>query len=284
MATEAITIWPSWIWAVPGLLMVLDRRQLWRHARWPLLAWSVLAIGFSEVWRIVLLPRGEPGEVRVVTLNTGGDMMGAMREVAELDPDIVLLQESAMLPSEEKAVAQVFGPGHEVIVGVDASVIVRGRIVGSELPTTNHTFVRAELEGGRAIEIVSLRMMAPIARLDYWRKDCWQGYARHRERHLDELAEIWRSVQRMKSDAPLVFGGDFNLVPDKGEQEVLGDELTDSFLAAGRGWYATALSETPFFRIDKVWSSRELRALGTSSHRSRVSDHRYVVADFDWAD
>ena len=124
-------------------------------------------------------------------------------------------------------------------------------------------------------------MRAPIARTDYWRKDCWEAYTRHRTEHLKELEGIWASVKKLRTGAPLVMGGDFNLVPDTGELKILGPDLTDSYRVAGRGWYATALAGVPLFRIDKVWVSQELVPRGTWSRKSAVSDHRYVVAEFD---
>jgi endonuclease/exonuclease/phosphatase (EEP) superfamily protein YafD len=209
-------------------------------------------------------------------------MPGAMREIAALEPDIVLIQESAYALSETGLVRETFGEGYEAVFGSDASIIVRGTILHSLRPTTNHTFARVRLADGRELEVVSMRMQAPVARLDYYTKDCWRAYKRHREQHIEELREIWRRVQRVRTGLPLVMGGDFNLVPDPQEEEVLGPEMRDSFRVAGRGWYATALSSTPIFRIDKVWASGELRPVETTSHASKVSDHRFVVARFEF--
>ncbi len=283
LATEGITIWPSWIWAVPGMAIVLDSpKRVWRTLRWPLFAWLLVTLVHSELWRFFLPARLESHDVRVVTLNTGGYMEGAMREAAALSPDIVLLQESADIPDLQGAVQRVFGEGYEGVLGLDASIFVKGKIVRSYNKQSNFTIARVRLTSGKELDVVSLRMRAPLARMDYWNKECWQTYTQHRVEHLQELRELWRRVQDHRSGAPLVLGGDFNLVPDPTELEILGDELTDSYRVAGRGWYATALEGASLFRIDKVWCSKELVPKGTFSHESEPSDHRYVVAQFDW--
>ncbi len=285
LATEGITIWPSWIWAVPGLAVVLDKpRRVWKSLRWPLVAWLVVTLAFSELWRVVLPVRLEDHDVRVVTLNTGGDMEGAMREAAALSPDIVLLQESAMVANEAEVVKKCFGSGYQGVFGMDASIFVKGEVVSSFDKWGNFSIARVRLKGGKELDVVSLRMRAPLARMDYWNKECWQAYTSHRTEHLEELRELWDRVQKYRTGVPLIFGGDFNLVPDNGELEILGKELVDSYRVAGRGWYATALEGANLFRIDKVWCSKELVPKGTFSHDSGPSDHRYVVAQFDWAD
>ena len=266
-----------------GLLLTLERRKgFWRSLLLPLAAWTVVAVVFSDVWRIVMPPNlGEHG-LRVVTFNTAGAMLGAIREVAPMRPDIVLLQESADLPDEKEVLRDELGADYEGVFGLDASIFVRGKIVSVNKRSGDFTFAHVKLKDGREMDVVSLRMQAPHVRLDYWSADCWRNYTVHREQHLEELAGIWESVKKLRTGSPMVLGGDFNLVPDSREPEILGPDLTDSFRAAGRGWYATALSSVLLFRIDQVWCSSDLRPQGTWASNSRVSDHRYVVAQFDW--
>lgn len=284
LATEGITIWPAWIWALPGLVLVLDKpKKLWKSARWPLLAWVGLSVAFSEAWRVALPGGLGEHDVRVVTLNTGGYMEGAMQETASLSPDIVLLQESAELPDQAEVIKRTYGEGYQGVVGYDGSIFVRGEILKSYAKQSNFVIAHVRLRDGRELDVVSLRLRAPWARMDYWRKECWQAYTQHRTEHLEELRALWRRVQDHRTGAPLVMGGDFNLVPDAGEVEILGSELVDSYRVAGRGWYATALEGARLFRIDKVWCSKELQPRGTFARDSEPSDHRYVVAQFDWA-
>jgi endonuclease/exonuclease/phosphatase (EEP) superfamily protein YafD len=288
LATEGITIWPAWIWALPGLVLVLDKpKKLWKSARWPLLAWVGLSVAFSEAWRVALPGGLGEHDVRVVTLNTGsrrvaGTMEQGMSETAALSPDIVLLQESAEFSDEDDIVRKHYGDEYEGVLGMDASIVVKGVILKSNTERPNFTFATVQLVDGRKLDVVSIRLRAPRVRVDYWTKECWQSYSSHRSGHLEQLQDIWNRVQPLRSGAPLVMGGDFNLVPDAGEVEILGSELVDSYRVAGRGWYATALEGARLFRIDKVWCSKELQPKGTFAHDSEPSDHRYVVAQFDW--
>lgn len=284
LPTETITIWPAWVWGVPWLLLYLIRpKKSWRVMRWTLAMWLVTSLTFSEVWRIVLPRSVGETDLKVATLNCGGSMFDAMKELAALEPDIVLIQESSIYIDEKQYVLDAFGPEYEGFFGHDGSVFVRGKILSGDKKSSNFSFVNAELRDGRLVDIVSLRMMAPHARISYWQKDTWDGYTRHRVEHLKELKGIWERVKKLRTGAPLVMGGDFNLVPDKEEPSILGPDLVDSYRVAGRGWYATALTDVALFRIDKIWVSEELKPRGTWSHASEVSDHRYVLGHFDWA-
>jgi hypothetical protein len=264
--------------------LALRPKKNWKGLHLALAVWLVTSVAFSEVWRIVLPRRVGETDVKVASLNSGGDMLGAMKELARQGPDIALLQESSTFIDEPRYVAESFGDGYEGFFGHDGSVFVRGKILWGDKKSSNFSFVHAKLHDGRLVDIVSLRMMAPHARTQYWKKETWEGYSRHRTEHLKELRGIWERVKTLRTGAPLVMGGDFNLVPDKEEPQILGPELVDSYRVAGKGWYATALTDVSLFRIDKVWVSKELAPKATWSQRSEVSDHRFVLAHFDWAD
>jgi len=282
-ATEALTVWPAWLWVVPGVLIAWKKRVawIWTAVRWPMVAWLVVGLGLSELWRVAL-PSKQAGDVRIVSVNTAGQMELAMEEAARLQPDVVLFQESATVAGLEPFVDRTFGQDYSLVLGLDCSVLVQGRVISQETSSSNFTFVSAELADGQRIDVVSLRMAPPWPRLDYWNPDCWRSYAEHRASHRRELAEIWKEVQALRTGAPLIFGGDFNVVPDPSVAKAIADDLKDSYSAAGTGWYGTAMNDLPLFRIDQVWASEELDAVGSRSQRSAASDHRLVIADFEW--
>lgn len=285
-ATEALTVWPAWLWVVPGVLLAWKKRMnwLWTAVRWPLLAWLAVGLGLSEIWRAVLPgPGSQANDFRVVTLNAAGEMELALEEAAGFSPDVLLLQESAVVAGLEGFVDRSFGQEFSFVLGTDCSVLVRGQVIRQETSAMNFTFVAAELIDGRRIDIVCLRMAPPWPRLDYWNPACWRSYADHRVSHRRELAEIWSAVQALRTGAPLIFGGDFNAVPDRSVASVIAGDLTDSYASAGTGWYGTAMNDLPLFRIDQVWASDDFDAVGTRSKPSAVSDHRMVLADFEWS-
>ncbi|MCH8978274.1 MAG: endonuclease/exonuclease/phosphatase family protein [Armatimonadetes bacterium] len=282
-ATEAVTVWPAWLWVVPGVLLAWKKRAswLWTGVRWPLLAWLVVGLGLSELWRVVLPARG-PGDLRVVTLNAAGEMELALEEAAGFGPDVLLLQESATVAGLEQFVDRTFGQEYDFVLGIDCSVLVRGKAIRQDTSATNFTFVTAQLSDGTKVDIVCLRMAPYWPRLDYWNPDCWRSYADHRASRRLELAEIWTAVQPLRTGAPLILGGDFNAVPDRSVASVVADDLKDSYASAGTGWYGTAMNDLPLFRIDQVWTSDDFKAVGSRSKKSAASDHRLVLADFDW--
>ncbi|MCH7946117.1 MAG: endonuclease/exonuclease/phosphatase family protein, partial [Armatimonadetes bacterium] len=249
---------------------------------WPLLAWLVVGLGLSEIWRVVLPGKGS-SDLRVVTLNTAGEMELALEQAAGFSPDVLLLQESAVVAGLEQFVDRTFGQEYSFILGVDCSVLVRGKVISKETSATNFTFITAELTDGRKVEIVCLRMAPPRSRLDYWNPACWRSYADDRASHRSELAEIWSAVQALRTGAPLIFGGDFNAVPDRSVTSVIAGDLRDSYASAGTGWYGTAMNDLPLFRIDQVWASDDFDAVGSRSKPSAASDHRVVLADFEWS-
>lgn len=284
--TEAITIWPSWVWIVPGVCIAFtfDKNQLWKVIKPALVAWMTVGLLFSEVWRVVI-PAATPQEdsVRVVTLNVAGLMKEALIEVAQSNPDVVFIQESGGVAKFDELVKDTFGEQFDSAEGDDCSVLVRGSVISDIREEMNHTIVHARLESGRSVMLVSLRMQPPSGRMDFWRTSFWPHYGDHRINHIKEMEEIWASVESHRIGTPMILGGDFNAVPDGEITHVFNGTLEDSFKNAGSGWYGTALNSYPFFRIDQVWSSKQLRAIGSRAKKSEVSDHRMVVADFIWS-
>ena len=152
-ATEALTVWPAWLWTVPGVLLAWKKRMswLWAAVRWPLVAWLVVGLGLSELWRVAL-PSRQASDVRIVSVNTAGQMELAMEEAARLSPDVVLLQESATVAGLEPFVDRTFGREYSLVLGLDCSVLVRGSVISQETGSTNFTFVSAELTDGTKVD------------------------------------------------------------------------------------------------------------------------------------
>ena len=171
----ALTIWPFWVFAGLGLLPILIRLRRDR------LSWRLAAVGFWVIaWFVagdepVALVRGLASGhnrhlFRVVSLNCAGGQLEAALEVVGLKPDILLLQESPG-PSELERVRAELGPDWSLLRGTDASILVRGRLRPVALPryTTDFTAAWADIPAYRdPVLIVSLRLMPPIFRLDYW--------------------------------------------------------------------------------------------------------------------
>ena len=97
--------------------------------------------------------------------------------------------------------------------------------------------------------------------------------------HQEEVSEIRKAVD--ESPYPVVLTGDFNAVPNSYEYYHLGKDLTDAFVAVGRG-SGTSFHDYKFpIRIDYIFTSKEIRPISYRVDRSvKLSDHFPVVAEF----
>lgn len=283
-ACAAATVFPVWVWTLGGLaLIAIGRRQVRR--RWmacTALAWCVILLMFADHPTSILRFSGgaKARTLRIVSLNCAGSSQ-ALREVAALHPDIVLVQES---PGREALVAlarELFGAEGDAIWGPDASIVARGRLTRLAMPgnvAANAAHARLAMENGLEIEVVSLRLEPALVRVDLWSRDCWREQAANRQRRRMQLQTIASAVGA-SSKTPLIVGGDFNAPPGDEVFRSLMPRLHDAFSEAGRGWGNTIINSAPFLRIDQIWLSPQLEAVDVYSLATENSDHRMVVCD-----
>jgi len=112
---------------------------------------------------------------------------------------------------------------------------------------------------------------------DFWTTQT--GYARA------IIAEI------EKDNRPFLIAGDFN-VPNHGViYHLFAEKFTDAFAKRGRGYGFSFPGFTrdpftlfgPWLRLDQVWSGPQLRPLYCAAEPDRKSQHRAVVARFEFA-
>jgi hypothetical protein len=248
--------------------------------------WLAFLIAFgdtpSSLWR-ACLPGPERGQsLRVVSLNSAGRAI-AVRAALELEPDILLVQES-FAGSEMQAIArEKFGPNN-FVWDFDASIMVRGKVTEIAVPPEyRNNFIHARVElDGRSINVISLRLVPCPIRLDFWSADCWRYYRGNRMMRRMQMQKITGYIATLSDDEPLVVGGDFNCPPWDPVLELLEPRLTDAFTVAGRSWGATIieLAGVPLIRIDQIWTNSQLRAVDAFAARAEGSDHHMTVADF----
>ncbi len=193
-ACAAITVFPVWLWLVPGLL--LAALGLRRRGNRPVAVvgsgWLVFLLAIAEEpWSLARLAmpsrsmtRGE--SVRVVSLNCDIGNPGAVEEAAGDRPEVILLQESPDRETLRRLARKLVGEGAGIVHGVDASLIVRGRVIPAELSSKQRaTFVQARvrLDSGAEIEVISTRLIPAVFRFDLWSPDCWREQAENRRRH-----------------------------------------------------------------------------------------------------
>ena len=97
--------------------------------------------------------------------------------------------------------------------------------------------------------------------------------------HQKEIVAIREAIDN--SPYPVIVAGDFNAVPNSYEYYTIGRNLTDAFVAVGRG-SSTSFHDYKFpIRIDYIFTSKEIKPLRYRVDRSvKLSDHFPVIAEF----
>ena len=294
-AFATITVFPIWVWLAPGLALALlgIRRRGNRQVVAAIAAWLIFVLALAEepwsLLRLVTSPGsgklvevGQGESIRVVSLNCNIGSPQAVEEVVRYDPDIVLLQESPGRGAMEALGKKLFGVDAGILYGVDASLIVRGRVIPADLgPDPRSYFVQARviLRSGTEVEVISTRLIPAVFRLDLWSPDCWREQRENRQKRRKQLRTIIHHLDSVPASVPLIVGGDFNAPQGDAVFHLLQARLHDAFRDGGRGWGDTVTNDLPFLRIDQVWASEAIRAVNVVARGTRHSDHRIVICD-----
>lgn len=293
----ALTLWPAWIWAVPGILLWalgFTRKRVKVIAAIGLLWVLFLAMFTEEAWYPLRAFRSCPdakwqrvtadgnNALRVVSLNCCGGQYEAALEALPYVSDVLLLQEAPSGAEVERLARKLFGDGAGWLYGGDTCVIVRGKCLTGRQQArivNPYTWSRVRLSTGMELEAISIHLLPPALRLDLWNPDCWKGTAALERGRRDQLQSLARRLQQLPPDAFVILGGDFNVPAGDGILRLLKPRLHDSFQTRGIGWGDTVLNELPISRFDQVWIGGRMQACGTRSVRTLHSDHRMVIAD-----
>jgi endonuclease/exonuclease/phosphatase (EEP) superfamily protein YafD len=116
---------------------------------------------------------------------------------------------------------------------------------------------------------------------DLFSIECWQAHQKDRQNRRRQLQKAIEELDGIPSDRKIILGGDFNVSAHDGSLRILNRRLTDSFIQAGFGNGNTATNWIPLFRIDQVWCSKAIKPSIVTAKKSKLSDHRIVIAVFD---
>lgn len=219
-------------------------------------------------------------DLRVLSFNTHrstGTLNAIAEEILQIDPDVVLLQEvdRRMLRTGAVDQAEVLadavgmdgsfssnlarGPGHYgTLILSRLDIVQQGRI----------PLVRSPRSEARGLQWVTLEVSGQAVRvynthLDATRPDVRLAQAR-------QVAGILAA-----DDLPTILGGDLNAWPASAAVAAIGDELNDTWTAAGQGRSATSRGGR---KIDYLFV-RGLRPLLSQVATSGASDHHRLWAD-----
>ena len=288
---SAVTLFPLWVWGIIGIGLSLMAWRLQRRT-WCLLlslTWLCLTLFYSDdLSRLILsslswpLTNRTPAtglHLRVITLNCAGQVVAA-QEAGDWKPDLVLLQESPSSNDVSRLAREWFGNEGDFLVGLDCSIVARGRLARlSGLETAQSTVARLTLPQGRDVEVVSLRLIPPETRLDLWSPACWHAHLHDRLVRKGQMQQLVDHLKGFKPDISCIAGGDFNCPAGDAVSRLLKPRLKDTFREGGIGWGNTGINEFPISRPDQIWVSGDFQTIAAWAVKTRNSDHRMVVCD-----
>lgn len=219
-------------------------------------------------------------ELRLMTYNVRSmrdDVEALAAVVRSCAPDVLLVQEAprfARWRSKRAALARECGlvvatadrPG-----GMCVMTALRVDVIDTSfslLPLTSGRHQRALVGatlafGGVRWQVMSVHMSTEAA---------------ERRRHVPAVT----SALSLRSDAPLIVGGDVNEEAGGPMFDVLSSRLQDCFAVAGSGTGLTSPAVSPTRRLDAIFASRSLSVISCEAVDApgvaAASDHRPVLA------
>lgn len=311
VSPETGRFWALLALAMPGVLLLnLAALLYWLlRRRWLVCLLPLAALGWNGgyVSAMVQPPRlknsPERADLRVATLNAyyfalGESRYQTMRSVAEImsqeQVDVLCLQEIPNLPVD--SVTRYFA------VCMPYSVQKSSEMIMSRYPIIDYRYVRfadswnaylwTDLAvGDDTVRVISVHLQTTgiAAQRARYRKDHnreapvekllgeVERNSRIRARQVQEIHALIDSVR-----GPLVLAGDFNDTPSSYAYRQIARRLQDGFRAAGHGYGSTFRPLGGVLRIDYIFCNDFLRCVDYRTLPDAVSDHRAVIADFEF--
>ena len=247
----------------------------WKRRRLPAAALAILAVTALVVWLSSSWLRHPPpatrGALRVVHWNVSRPARGLPAIAAWLraqDADVITLAEGHSLRRSTLARWQAELPEYETAEFIgEMTFLIRGRILSREdrvLAANSYcALIRAEVRGH------------PLTILQV---DTNAGQFRARARAFAALT----ALATPHFGENLIVLGDFNTPRESALLDPLRAEMQQAFESAGNGLAETWPAFFPVLSLDQIWSSPALRAVSCAHGHSLRSDHRAVIADFDF--
>lgn len=278
-AFAGITALPAIAWITLGLgLIFLTRLSTWKKSG-SLLAKLFFVTGILTAEELYLplrwlLHSRTGSSISYISLNCAGGDIRAAREAASRGAAVVFLQES---PGKEELTALGKEFGYLTYWGVDGSILSRVSPKVDEV-ISDQDFV-AIRHGSQVF--VSLRLMPPQFRLDYWSPDLWQSQRENLVNRRAQLRNILDRINEMEirggDFSSIIVAGDINAIPSQIRAKDF--DLHDLGSSYGVNWGGTAVNEYPLARIDRVWIKPDIfpEEHRVVTEKTKYSDHRMVV-------
>jgi len=304
VAFSAFTVFPTWCWAVGGVLLCsltwtfrpTERSRCARAAALLVVSWIIAWLALSEeptsllrtLWTADLStqPDSQTGRLRIVTLNCGGGSADAAREVLPWNPDIVLLQEIPEPLVLQEIASKLFGERGVVVAELDTAIIARGPMTADTQQGGNRRTLASattSLPGIGIVRLASIHLTVPPIDISLWRPSTWRSHSSSRRQQREQLMRAIGHWIELDQSPPTILAGDFNAPQGDWLLKPLRPLLRDAFNEAGIGWGNTIENSIPVLRIDQIWLSDHFKAVAVAAFKTSHSDHRLVVADVEVA-
>ena len=255
--------------AAAGLFWRWKKRRV-LAAAFALLTGAAFTVWLRSSWQHHPRPAAR-GELRVVHWNVSRPARGLPAIAAWLraqDADVITLAEGHSLRRSTLARWQAELPDYEAaeLIG-EMTCLIRGRILSREdrvlAANSYYALIRAEVRG-HPLTILQIDINANLFR--------------SRARAFTNLA----TIARPHLGENLLVLGDFNTPRESAFFDPLRTDMTQAFETAGHGLAETWPMPLPVLNLDQIWSGRRLRPVWCQQGYSVRSDHRAVIADFDF--
>jgi len=293
-AVVAVTLIPVWIWGVAGMLVSLLSWLAFRGFP-SLLAfclWFVTAVVASEetyglAREFFFSTEDSPEEehpsrevLRVANIDAGDDA-DTIHRLAELEPDIVTIQNAPDEGAVIDAADELYGVERTVVVHRGNAIIARGEFLDTMKEDDSSTVhARLRLAGGFIVDVTNVDLEPCLPRRDIWRPRAWSELSEARSRDRRLLREYLGENQLTRGTTGRIVAGGFGTPPgDDVFRPLENADLVDTWAASGRGWGNTFPSRYAFLRVDQIWVSLNLEPLRSVTHRNPNATHRTVLSE-----
>lgn len=288
----AVTLIPVWAWAAVGMLACLLSWVAFRGipAVVVFCIWLIAGIAFSEeshgIFRELVqainktsLPE-ETRRLRVVNLKANGNP-DVVKKALELEPDIVLIQDSPAENLISEMTNEAFGVDRIIFVDSNQAILASGELMNS-LSESNGTAIhaRVRIPSGFIVDLTSVDLPPSFPSPYLWKAATWKRLTERRIQNRRLLRNNLGENQITRSSTGRIVSGGFNTpTGDDVFRPLESNGLSDAFKTSGTGWGNTFPAKYAALRFDQIWVSPNLEPDKTFTRLSADSDHRIVVSD-----
>lgn len=218
---------------------------------------------------------------RVMTFNaffSNHKVPGLANEIRERKLDVVLLQEVRKGSSQATETLQREFPDWHLATEGDVAIFSRWPLQDIEShylrSKTNRCLLGATVKAPEPFRVFTTHWSVP---------QITKGMDKLK-RTLDAQTYDFEDTARIleQQKLPVVVGADFNNPPRHRFSILLAEKFEDAFTDRGFGPGWTYPSGRPYTRIDHLYCSKSLQAVRAEVGPSFGSDHRSVIAEFQW--